>query len=114
MSADQQRLDALAIANEIRSARAAWRRWAQRAGKVAALGEMSAIVSDPPEWALNWAVERAVVAIPRVGRVAAAKLLRRLGITAGKRLVDLTPGQRDALAGVLRAEQERWMREAAA
>jgi hypothetical protein len=56
----------------------------------------------PPEWAATWKVADVLRAVPGMGPVKAARLLRRAQVAESKTLGGLSPRQRDALAEGLR------------
>lgn len=92
-----QRMSALAKANDHRSRRAAFKR-DLKAGRVSVLD----VLIDPPEWAATMKVFDLLVAAPGRGRVKANKALTRARISPGKTLGGLSGRQRTELAGWLR------------
>lgn len=91
----QQRLDALELANEIRSHRARLKR-EMRAGRIGVVD----LLDDPLcETMKLW---DALVAQPKIGRVKANRVLQRLTISPSKTLGGLSPRQRRQLLEHLR------------
>ncbi len=98
---DEQRMSALAHANEIRRFRSklksAWRLMEEHeVSEVVAM-----VVGAPTEWTRSWRISALLRCIPNWGEVAVAKRLRQLGISPQVNLSDLTPGQRLALVELL-------------
>jgi hypothetical protein len=92
----EQRREALAHANEIRVKRADWKRRV-KAGWVAPL---PALQAPPPELqgmkAFDW-----LLAVPKVGRVKATRLLGKAGVSHSKTLGGLSERQRRELAWLI-------------
>jgi hypothetical protein len=91
-------LRALAIANEVRGARARLRRRV-------AVGEQSAaeVILDPPREADNWPVIGLLLSQPRWGQAKCRRLLVESGIDGRKPIGRLTVRQRHVLAEYLGA-----------
>lgn len=106
----EQRRQALAKANEVRTAR--------RDLKVelaAGLGDPAAIVEVPPLAFESMRVRDLLLALPGVGRRTADKMLWRARVAPTKTLVGLSDRQRHELVVGLRARRRSgWIREAAA
>jgi hypothetical protein len=92
----QQRMAALEHANRIRMARAQLKR-----DIVARRARAVDVLTAPPEWAHTMRVLDLLLAIPKVGRVKAMRMLNRHGISPSKTLGGLTVRQFDALLGEL-------------
>ena len=96
-----QRIAALAVANEVRSRRSALKR-DLKAGRRSAVS----LLADPPDYAATMKVLDLVIAMPKVGRVKAAKLLRGTLVSPHKTLGGISARQRAALIEALGGE--RW------
>jgi hypothetical protein len=92
----QQRMDALRRANDIRSERARLKE-ALRTGDIA----ISEVLSDPPACVATAKVLDLVLAVPKYGRVKANKLLERCRVSSSKTVNGLTPRQRKELLDML-------------
>ena len=92
----QQRMDALRRANDIRSERARLKD-ALRNGDVA----ITDVLSDPPACVATAKVLDLVLAVPKYGRVKANKLLERCRVSSSKTVNGLTPRQRKELLDML-------------
>jgi len=92
----QQRMDALRRANDIRSERARLKE-ALRNGDIA----ISDVLSDPPACVATAKVLDLVLAVPKYGRVKANKLLERCRVSSSKTVNGLTPRQRKELLDML-------------
>jgi hypothetical protein len=75
----QQRMAALAKADRVRLARAQLKR-DLKAGRVS----ICDVLADPPEWIETMPVLPLLLAVPKIGRVKATKMLQRGGISATK------------------------------
>jgi S13-like protein len=93
-----QRLDALERANEIRVSRAKLKR-ALKAGEVT----FDAVLLDPPSFVLTAKVYDMLMAVPRLGRVRAAKLLAQCRISQSKTIGGLSERQRAELVELFRS-----------
>ena len=91
-----QQLQALRRANDVRSFRSQLKR-DLKAGDRPAVD----VLLDPPAEAVQMRVVDFLVAVPRVGRVTANRVLWRLGCSPGKTLGGLTVRQRAELVRVL-------------
>ncbi len=92
-----QRLEALAIANQIRTRRKLLKR-DLKAGRQS----LTCLLADPPpDWLESMKVIDLLLALPKVGRVKAAKTLNAGKISPAKTVGGLTDRQRDALIEVL-------------
>jgi hypothetical protein len=92
----QQRMDALAIANEVRTRRAQLKR-DLKAGRVDVLD----LLLEPPEWIETMKVFDLLLAMPKVGRVKANKVLGRARVSPSKTLGGLTERQRMEVLALL-------------
>jgi hypothetical protein len=92
----QQRMEALRRANDIRSERARLKE-SLRNGDAA----ISDVLSDPPPCVATAKVLDLVLAVPKYGRVKANKLLERCRVSSSKTVNGLTPRQRKELLDML-------------
>ncbi len=92
----QQRMDALRRANDIRSERARLKE-ALRNGDVS----ITDVLADPPACVSTAKVLDLVLAVPKYGRVKANKLLERCRVSSSKTVNGLTPRQRKELLDML-------------
>ena len=91
-----QRMRALALANETRSARARLKR-ELRAGRV----RFADLLVDPPECLVSAKVFAVLLSVPHVGRVKANRVFVRAGMSPSKTFGGLTVRQRDELLRLL-------------
>lgn len=96
----EQRLDALRQANEIRVRRSRLKRDI-RTGECAP----SAVIESPPPCAASMRIFDLLCAIPKCGRVKAARLLNQHRVGQSKTLCGLSDRQRGELAAAVKA---RW------
>ena len=92
-----QRLDALQRANQIRVSRAKLKR-ALKANEVT----LDQVLLDPPPYVLTAKVYDMVMAVPRLGRVRASKLLAQCRISHSKTIGGLSERQRSELVELFR------------
>lgn len=92
----QQRLDALRRANDIRSERARLKE-RLRSGEVA----IADVLVDPPLCVHTAKVLDLLLAVPKYGRVKANRLLERCRVSPAKTVNGLTPRQRKELLDML-------------
>jgi hypothetical protein len=92
----EQRMDALARANEIRSLRAQLKR-DLKTGQVA----LRALLLDPPGYLESAKVLDMLLALPKVGRVKATKVLNSARVSPSKTFGGLSERQRTELASRL-------------
>jgi len=92
----QQRMDALRRANDIRSERARIKERLRR-------GELgiSEVLGDPPVCVHTAKVLDLLLAVPKFGRVKANRLLERCRVSPAKTVNGLTPRQRKELLDML-------------
>jgi hypothetical protein len=88
----EQRLRALQLANEIRSARAQLKK-ELASGKI----ELAQILAQPPESVRTARVRDVLLALPKIGAVKAGRILAECGIAHSKTLGGLTDRQRTEL-----------------
>jgi len=93
-----QRLDALERANEIRVRRAKLKR-ALKSGEV----KIDQVLLDPPAYVLTAKVHDMLLAVPRLGRVRAGKLLAQCRISQSKTIGGLSERQRTELVSLFRS-----------
>ena len=91
-----QRIDALNVANEIRTLRAQLKR-DLKAGRTS----IATLLLDPPAWLASAKVFDMLLAVPKVGRVKAAKMLDNCRVSPSKTFGGLTDRQREELAARL-------------
>ena len=89
-----QRIDALSRANEVRALRAQLKR-DLKAGRVS----IGALLLDPPPYSESAKVFDMLLAVPKVGRVKATKILDSCGVSPRKTFGGLSERQRAELAG---------------
>lgn len=87
-----QRMEALAHANDIRTKRAHLKR-DLRAGRMQAI----ALLADPPYWLQTMKVYDLLLAAPKLGRVKVNKILNRARVAPSKTIGGLSPRQREQL-----------------
>jgi len=92
-----QRLDALQRANQIRVSRAKLKR-ALKASEVT----LDQVLVDPPAYVLTAKVYDMLMAVPRLGRVRASKLLAQCRISQSKTIGGLSERQRSELVELFR------------
>ncbi len=92
-----QRMDALARANEIRSQRAQLKR-DLKAGRFS----IRTLLLDPPEYVETAKVFDMLLAVPKYGRVKVNKLLTHCRISPSKTIGGLSERQRTELVSLLR------------
>lgn len=92
-----QRLDALKLANAVRTERATLKR-DLKAGRV----RIEQVLADPPECVHSAKVADIMLAVPRYGRVKVSKILQRCRISPSKTVVGLSERQRGELIDALR------------
>lgn len=103
MSADQQRLHALTIANEMRYAKAAMRREIGALPYHDALRRLADLIESGDPVAGAFRLAEALSACPKLGAISAGRFVRRIGaVTGDRRVRDLTAPQRAALVVALR------------
>jgi hypothetical protein len=92
-----QRMEALKRANDIRVRRAQLKK-DLKDGRVA----IEAVLLDPPEYVSTAKVFDMLMAVPKFGRVKAARLLNQCRISQSKTVGGLSDRQRAELVGLLR------------
>jgi hypothetical protein len=95
----EQRLRALRLANEIRSARAQLKK-ELASGKI----ELAQILAQPPEYVRTARVRDVLLALPKIGSVKAGRILADCGIAPSKTLGGLTERQRTELMNRFRRD----------
>jgi hypothetical protein len=90
-----QRMDALKRANDIRVRRAQLKK-DLKSGAV----QIEEILSDPPEWVSTAKVFDMLMAVPKFGRVKAARFLNQCRISQSKTVGGLSDRQRTELIGL--------------
>ncbi len=97
-----QRLDALARANQIRSQRATLKR-ELKAGHYS----IQTLLLNPPEYVETAKVFDMLLAVPKYGRVKVNKILANCRISPSKTIGGLSERQRNELVGMLRGTAPR-------
>ena len=92
-----QRMEALRRANEIRVRRAQLKK-DLKAGRV----QVEEVLLEPPDWVGTAKVFDVLMAVPKLGRVKAARLLNQCRISQSKTVGGLSDRQRAELVGLLR------------
>lgn len=92
-----QRMDALATANEIRTRRANLKR-DLKAGRAS----IHLLLLEPPDYAETMKVFDLLIAVPKLGRVKASKVLQVSRVSPSKSLGGLTERQRAELISMVR------------
>ena len=92
-----QRLEALKLANAVRTERASLKR-DLKAGRV----RIETVLADPPECVHSAKVADIMLAVPRYGRVKVTKILQRCRISPSKTVIGLSERQRGELIEALR------------
>jgi hypothetical protein len=92
-----QRMDALRRANEIRVRRAQLKKDLKSGS-----AQIQTILSDPPEYVETAKVFDMLMAVPKFGRVKAARFLNQCRISQSKTVGGLSERQRTELVGLLR------------
>jgi hypothetical protein len=92
----ERRMLALGQANEVRSARAKLKQ-ELRLGRV----HLEEILATPPDYLTSAEVVGLLVAVPKIGPVRAARLLRTAGVSQSKTLGGLSHRQRSCLIELL-------------
>ena len=93
---DQQKREAIALANQVRFARSRLKKQLKR-NEVS----LASLLIDCPSYLATAKVNVLLLAVPGYGPVKAGKLLSSCGISSVKTLAGLTPRQRQALLGAL-------------
>lgn len=92
-----QRLEALKLANAVRTERATLKR-DLKAGRI----QIETVLAGPPECVHSAKVADIMLAVPRYGRVKVAKVLQRCRISPSKTVIGLSERQRGELIDALR------------
>ncbi|HEV7918291.1 MAG TPA: integration host factor, actinobacterial type [Solirubrobacterales bacterium] len=92
-----QRLEALKLANAVRTERAALKRDLKAGRK-----RIEEVLSHPPECVHSAKVADIMLAVPRYGRVKVTKVLQRCRISPSKTVIGLSERQRGELIDSLR------------
>lgn len=103
MSPDDQRRAALIRAQEVRSARAAFKRRMKDAGMVDGPLIAADLLIAPPSWADTWGIEEFLLSVPGVGRSRGKTILVRSYVSAGQTVGALPGSKRAALVKKLQA-----------
>lgn len=96
-----QRMSALAKANEIRSKRAQLKR-DMKAGRV----RLEEVLIDPPEWLCTAKVYDLLLSLPKTGRVKANKTLTSTRTAHSKTVGGMSTRQRDEILAAMRRDPE--------
>src|SRR3970040_1097766 len=98
-----QRMEALKRANDIRVRRAQLKK-DLKLGRV----QIEEILRHPPEYVLTAKVFDMLMAVPKFGRVKAARFLNQCRISQSKTVGGLSERQRAQIVGVLRRSSSSW------
>jgi hypothetical protein len=90
----EQRMNALQRANQIRFARAQFKRRVRSAEREDAIAAVGDIVAEPPDWALAWRLREVLLAIPNLGTVKVGRFMLFAKISDRKTLGGLSDRQR--------------------
>jgi hypothetical protein len=93
----QQRMEALANANDVRTKRAALKR-DLKAGRASIIDA----IAEPPDYLMGAKVVEIILAVPKYGRVKTGEMLTLARISPTKTIGGLTPGRRSELVELLR------------
>jgi hypothetical protein len=93
----RQRMDALQVANEVRTLRANLKR-DLKAGRAKVVDYLI----DPPEWIETMKVFDLLLALPKIGRTKANKFLALCRVSPAKTIGGMTERQRTELVSLLR------------
>ena len=93
----QQRMDALKSANQIRTARAEFKRDLKAGRK-----EVTGYILEPPEWLLTAKMFDLLLAVPKMGRVKVNRILTQCRISPSKTIGGLSERQRGEIVAYLR------------
>jgi hypothetical protein len=97
-----QKMAAIALANEVRSARSK-RKQLWRAGPVEeTAADFCDLLEAPPQWAMSWRLADALMALPKMGIRRVNDVLRALETTPTRTLGELSPRRREAVASYVR------------
>ncbi len=95
---EQQRREALARANAVRTLRSQLKERLKRGEE-----RIENVLNSPPEYVHSAKVVELLMALPQVGPVRAARLLEACRVSASKTVIGLTPRQRAELLNRLQA-----------
>ena len=101
-----QHLVALEKGNQIRYARAEFKRQVRELERGEALFAIGELFDDPPEWAMTWPVEKPILAVKNTKRKMMDKALEAANLQASKRIENCTRRQLDILADFYREAGE--------
>jgi hypothetical protein len=92
-----QRMEALKHANDIRSRRARFKAQVKRSRNGGGKKQALELLTEVPEWAGSMKVLDLLMAVPKIGRVKANRILGRARISVSKTMGGLTERQRTEL-----------------
>jgi hypothetical protein len=90
-------MDALQVANEIRTRRAQLKK-DLKAGRVAAIG----VITDPPDWVETMHLRDLLLSVPKFGQVKVNRMLTQCHISPSKTIGGLSVRQRREIIDYLR------------
>jgi hypothetical protein len=93
----KQRMDALQVANRIRSQRASLKR-----DLAAGRSDVRDLILDPPEWLLTAKLFDLMLAVPKYGRVKVNRIFTQCRISPSKTIGGLSERQRGEIVSYLR------------
>lgn len=102
---NEQRLDALTRANDVRSRRARLKK-DLKAGR----RSMYALLLDPPEWLLTAKVYDLLLHVPKYGRVKVNKIFKQCQISPSKTFGGLSARQRNEITRLIRCRDDEYTR----
>lgn len=97
----EQREEALAEANRIRSTRAAAKRSWKGTDRQVVKKSVAALIADPPSWAVTWELRKLITSVPGWGVSNCEKIITDLEIPPAVKLGDLKVLDRLALVECL-------------
>lgn len=101
MTTDEQRLEALRRANEVRRSRAWWKRHMRALGFEDAAAKTRRVLLEPPEWMSTMTVFDLLRCLPYVGPSKARSMLAGAQVSRTRRVGELVDRERTALVGAL-------------
>jgi len=103
----RQACEALALANEVRARRAAWRDDLRGLEVFWACTATISLLRGCPIWAASWTVHRVLLCVPTVGPSQAERILLRAGAGERRTVRELTERQREVIVDALRERAAR-------
>jgi len=100
----EQREEALAEANRIRTTRAAAKRSWRGTDRAVVKRSVAALIADPPDWAQTWELRKLITSVPGWGTSNVEKIFGDLEIPVAVRLSEMKVLDRLALVECLTPE----------